>query len=215
MVEVKERVSLLVKRFFHSKKELCEKLNVSTVTLFYWCQNGNIPSRQLQKLMELCPDVNYEWLADGEGPMLKRKVEEDSAWKLIPFYENVVVTCGVVELGEQDEEVRYVKMPGVDAQFLMRASGDSMSPTIENGDLIGMKEVAPFEGFKSGQPYLIITRDAHCMVKYVSDPGSDVPYLELSSENPDYVMLPGEKKLEKETVIKILKVSFVGKMKPF
>ena len=214
MLEVKERVNLIVKRFFHSKKDLCEKLNVTTVTLFYWCQNDSIPPKQVQKIMELCPALNYDWLANGEGPMMKVEPEERN-WKPIPFYENVVVTCGVVELGEQNEDVHYVNMPGVDAQFLMRASGDSMSPTIENGDLIGVKEVAPFEGFRSGQPYLIITYDAHCMVKYVSDPGADVPYLELSSENPDYVMLPGEKKLEKESVIKILKVTFVGKMKPF
>lgn len=227
MVSAKERIDLLVKEFFKNKIELTRLLGVSAVSVHNWGANDSIPAKQVEKMSKLCPQVRYEWLATGEGSMWRNDVvgEEVNGTmeakraklpeKLIPYYEDVVVTCGVVELPEQRESSCLRNMPGVDAQFLMRASGDSMSPMIENGDLIGVKEMAQFEDFKSEQPYLIITHDAHCMVKYVKNPGPNVPYLELSSANPDYVMSRSERQLEKESVIKILKVSFVGKVNPF
>lgn len=229
MVNVRERIELLVNEFFGTKRELKEKLGVSFVSMHNWYVKDKIPTRQALKLCSLCPQVRSEWIFTGEGVMLKEDVrnKESDAYdeqmkrnmfmkdKMIPFYEDVLVTCGVVEMPEQREASCLVNMPGVDAQFLMRASGDSMSPVIEDGDLIGVKELTFFESFKPDQPYLIITRDARCMVKYVKNPGKDVPYLELSTANPDYKMAKSERQLDKEVVIKILKVSFVGRVNPF
>jgi len=218
MVEVRERINLLVKKFFRNKTDFCERLGISMVSVHHWCNRGNIPGKQLTVIMDMCPGLSLDWLAKGEGMMMESEQKVtvvDGPKKLIPFYEEVLVTCGVVEMPVQNETATYINMPGVDAQFLMRASGDSMSPVIEHGDLIGVKEMTTFEGFRDGQAYLIITRDAHCMVKYVKDPGVEVPYLELSSANPEYYMSRSDRELEKESVIKILKVSFVGHVKPF
>ncbi len=94
-------------------------------------------------------------------------------------------------------------MPNVSKSAnIIRANGDSMTPTINDGDFIAVREVTDFDDIFYGQIYLVITAQNR-MVKYVRryEPDED-NYVLLKSENPNY----DDIKMPKKRIIKMFMV---------
>lgn len=85
-----------------------------------------------------------------------------------------------------------LQFPRHDVKYVFQCHGDSMLPSIHDGDYVGVGEaIGRYEEFRKGVPYLIQTTDGRLMVKIVQDPGPTFPYLLLSTENPNYELADG------------------------
>jgi phage repressor protein C with HTH and peptisase S24 domain len=139
--------------------------------------------------------VSKEWLLEGTDlPFAKTPALIDSsdvaggATGGTPVYD-VDATAGVAsgraELFASENIIGWVNLPNMSPNCrIVRVSGDSMAPVINDGDFIAVREVSNLSQIYWGQIYLVQLDDFR-VVKYVrrhSDPNMVV----LRSENPNY-----------------------------
>jgi phage repressor protein C with HTH and peptisase S24 domain len=95
------------------------------------------------------------------------------------------VASGRTELFANENIIGWVNLPNMSPNCrIVRVSGDSMSPVINDGDFIAVREVSNLSQIYWGQIYLVQLDDFR-VVKYVrrhNDPNMVV----LRSENPNY-----------------------------
>lgn len=87
-----------------------------------------------------------------------------------------------------------------------RAHGNSMHPTISNGDYIALKRIEDFRFLISGDIYAIVTTNDLRTIKRVNDNGDT---LTLIADNPDYQ----QQTIDKKDIISVFRV--MGGMKMF
>ena len=146
--------------------------------------------------------VSKEWLLDGtDVPFGKSSSHSDHAdgdnllthaagdvVAATPVYD-VDVTAGSSsgrsELFSSENIVGWVNLPNMSPDCrIVRISGDSMSPVIQDGDFVAVRELSNLSQIFWGQIY-VVKLDDFRMVKYVrrhTDPNMVV----LRSENPNY-----------------------------
>jgi phage repressor protein C with HTH and peptisase S24 domain len=139
--------------------------------------------------------VSKEWLMDGTDlPFGKTPVRVDGEVMAsangggTPVYD-VDVTAGVAsgrnELFASENIVGWVNLPNMSPNCrIVRVSGDSMAPVINDGDFVAVREVSNPNQIYWGQIY-VVQLDDFRLVKYLrrhSDPNMVV----LRSENPNY-----------------------------
>ena len=108
------------------------------------------------------------------------------------FVSGVQPSLGDVPQPDVKEGLIPLQMPRKDIKYVFQCHGDSMLPRIQDGDYVGVGEaLGRYEEFRKGDPYLVQTTDGRLMVKMVEDPGPNVPYLLLSTENPNYQRADG------------------------
>ncbi len=145
--------------------------------------------------------VSKKWLRDGEDvpfakpchgdemslPVSPASRIVDEARKGIPVYD-IDVTAGHSELNRMftsDRIMGYMDLPSLNPDsIIVRVSGDSMKPVIENGSFVAIRKVSDSGIIFWGQIYIIVTDD-YRMVKYLRR-HEDKDYVVLHSANPDY-----------------------------
>lgn len=147
-----------------------------------------MPNEYIGKILANKEWDSTDWLLAGEGEMFrdKMKVVQPSG---TPVYD-IDVVCGIEgrELSFTNEHiVGFVDLPGIShASHIIEASGDSMSPRINSGDRIVVREIETWDYFVYGQAYVIIT-DEYRLLKYVrKHPDYPRELVILRSENPAY-----------------------------
>lgn len=158
--------------------------------------NGKIPITEtfLNRIV-VNLGVSKDWLVNGQGLPFEKQPFPDSVkydhlvqnGDGLPVYD-LDVTAGALTRERMFADERIVgrlSMPGVDKMCkIVRVSGDSMSPVIDNGDYIAVREVADTSIIYWGQIYVVLLDD-YRMVKYLrrhADPSMVV----LRSANPEY-----------------------------
>lgn len=143
--------------------------------------------------------VSKQWLRDGVGLPFDRNTlhRSDSAASGvtlnppgtpgIPVYD-IDVTAGCSELSAMftdDRVIGTVTIPRLDSHsVIVRVSGDSMQPVINDGDSIALRRLSDPRVIYWGQIYVVVLDD-YRMVKYLRrhpDPGKVI----LRSANPSY-----------------------------
>lgn len=127
--------------------------------------------------------------------------------KMVPFYRDLRCTAGQTEVFDYNEASDHVCIPGVSADAFFPVSGRSMEPNINDGDMVGAKEMTPFEGIDQERIYVVITRNNERMIKHIHTGCAEDEQITLVSDNPDYAPF----KVRKEDVVKVMKVVFIGK----
>ncbi len=136
--------------------------------------------------------VSKEWLTSGHDvPFPRQQAQENNhntcAPAGAPVYD-IDVTAGCVPLSRMFTEERivgYCKLPGVDPTFpLVRVAGDSMSPKINPGSYISIRNVNASGAISWGQIYVVVLED-YRLVKFVRR-HKDPDMVVLHSANPDY-----------------------------
>lgn len=158
--------------------------------------NGKLPiSDSLVNRIVVNLGVSKEWLVSGEGvpfPRVKapsavtvRSLPEGSAGT--PVYD-VDVTAGAMSremMFANDRIVGYVDIPGINENCkIVKVSGDSMMPVINNGDYVAVREICDLSVIYWGQIYVVLLED-YRMVKYLRRHADDSKVI-LRSENPKY-----------------------------
>ena len=169
--------------------------------------------KDIKKISEAF-NISEQYLISGEGEMLasEEKAVPTKTYdkqKGKPYY-NVDFQMGF-NLMEDDQTVNPEYMidchPYNKCDCWCNARGDSMQPTISNGDVIAIKEVNdPRSCLISGEIYAIVTTNDLRTIKRIKDNGETVT---LVPDNKDYP----EQTISKEVILKVYRV--VGSMKMF
>lgn len=160
--------------------------------------NGtDIQSKWLQILVDNYPQYSTDWLLTGNGPMLKdnvnsnseiliKKVEDNSnaGIPLIPIdaiagFPATNSTCAYIESCD-----RYIipEFQNRGADFLIRVSGDSMTPLYYSGDLIACHKIDNIRFFQWGSVYVLETSQG-VLVKRVMESTEHNDCILCASEN--------------------------------
>lgn len=138
--------------------------------------------------------INSEWIKTGIGQMIIPENNKE-VFNVKEVNDGAAVydidcTCGyslrTIDFSEE-KIIGHINMPGVNNEDkIIRANGDSMMPTISDGDWVAVREVIDWSLIFYGQIYLIIT-DEYRLLKHIRRCDSDEKNrIILHSENPDY-----------------------------
>jgi len=147
----------------------------------------------LEKITSALPELNPEWLLNGNGEKFKRDANDISNYSVslfsqngyAPFYSDIKISAGRYDLAAiENKEVpeSYIKIPGVNATAWFPVIGFSMEPKIHAGDIIGVRVVAKWDRVEPGKVYMIVTHDDR-MIKRLRVDDDDEKILWCSSDN--------------------------------
>ena len=167
----------------------------------------------LRKIVEIpTVDINETWLLTGKGEMYNggEPKPEISYTDGVPYYD-VDFKLGFDELvhpGAPNPEY-LIRMPGYEkATMWCNASGNSMSPEINNGDIIALQRIEDFSFLPFGDVYGFITTNGMRTIKRLG----------RSAHDGFYRLIPTNKEYD-EQEIPINKIALVyrvmGTMKSF
>lgn len=184
---VKERVLLFI-----------ESLNMPVSRFEKQCglSNGYLRSvkgafsiNKIEDILKAFPELNREWLLNGNGQMLAEREKQFRDAKkdvlpLIPYpaiggytednWTALLNDCPLYAIPD-------IKTP---ADFLIKVGGDSMNPKYQEGDLLACKMIQELLFFQWGKTYVLDTSQG-VMVKNVYEDAENKENILLVSENKD------------------------------
>ena len=186
---IKERILYFIETLAISKREFYRITGISRGTLE---SNTGITEEIMARFFANFPKVSEKWLLTGEGNMLKSEIEEveTTSWrKKLPLLPMSAVAgwSGVEEMGVRCSDCQWVELPDIldfGADFLIRANGDSMSPTYCSGDILACKSIRELNFFQWGKVYVIDSSQG-VMVKRLEQSDDDESIL-CVSDNPRF-----------------------------
>lgn len=150
---------------------------------------GAFSISKIEDILKAFPELNKEWLLNGNGLMLQEQEDrfrdaKGLALPLIPF----------LAMGGYNEDnwTAYVKdcplyaVPDIktSADFLIKVGGDSMYPTYQEGDLLVCKMLNEVLFFQWGKTYVVDTSQG-VMVKNIYEDAENKDNILLVSENKE------------------------------
>ena len=198
---------LIYKGIANSQKEVGELLGYGE-SYFSQIISGTKPLSDsvLKKLASLDDgkEINLMWLLTGEGSMLKSADEDTTTEELMPgnavtFHPGLTAQAGYVDMpGEEDDSTELFFIKGYEGCHAIRATGDSMYPTITNGDIV-IHEMNTERYIRNGEVYIVVDELGALMVKRVTQDVSpeDEIMFTFFSDNPNQAKykpfsIPGE-----------------------
>lgn len=75
-MEINERISVIMEHYNISPSEFAEKVDVQRSSISHITSGRNKPSLEfITKVKNSFPDIEWDWLINNNGPMIKPKVE--------------------------------------------------------------------------------------------------------------------------------------------
>lgn len=166
-MNVKERIVRYLK--FHKIKqgEFCEQIGVAKT--YINSIRSSISPEKLSIIGEVYPDLNLGWLLTGEGSMLKEDLPVINYSVGTPYYD-VDFMLGFDHLyAPTSESPEYlINIPRYNkATLWCNASGHSMEPEINNGDIVALQKIEDIRFLPFGEIYAIITTNDMRTIKRI------------------------------------------------
>lgn len=156
-------------------------------------------------------DLNVDWLLTGEGDMLRAEVSPKISYTDgVPYFdEDFLLGFDEVTAPNSENPDFLIRMPGYEkATLWCNASGHSMEPEINNGDIIALQRIEDFSFLPFGDVYGFITTNGMRTIKRLGK----------SEKEGYYRLIPTNKEYD-EQEIPINKIALVyrvmGTMKAF
>ena len=193
MNEIALRIKELIKEMGISQNEFASRIGTDCSN-FSKQINGKLAITSVltnKIIVEL--GISKEWLIEGKGE--KRKSIQTSNSKTITLPSNIIrdtanegakvydidVTAGPSGrslIFSSEQIIGSINVPFINPEnYIVKVSGDSMAPVINNGDMLAIREIKNLNFIFWGQIYVVLLDD-YRMVKYVR-----------KHENPDLVIL--------------------------
>lgn len=197
-IEVYE--TLLKQRQVTDKRDFAAKLGISASMITEISKGrSSVGTSTIQNIV-LVFYVNANWLLTGRGPMLLPQddtkegtvqpayrspiAEESDGIPLIPIEAMAgALTTEQTVLNYECE--RYVVPAFKGADFLIRITGDSMTPTYRSGDLVACQRFPLSDVFFQWNKAYVLDTKQGPLIKRIK-PGSDNDHILIVSDNPDY-----------------------------
>ena len=141
--------------------------------------------KQAQRFFDIW-GISPSWLLTGEGEMLRVDGNNKEKGYGIPLIPNEAFAgYGAYQYADLPIEEYYHIREFRNASFLLRVSGDSMSPKYRSGDLVACRKIDELTFWQWHRVYAICTRNQGILIKRVEkDEGGDA--VVCVSENPEY-----------------------------
>ena len=209
MSEKKDKISQIERILNLSSAELARQIGVSPQTVTNWKKRG-IKGEAFRKIILTSPSLDPSSLTNPDTPV-RILPPPPPPKKGVPYY-NVEFTGSFIEMvNDQTISPEYYIdcFPNIKADTWCKISGDSMSPLIQNGDMIALQNVSDLSSILYGEIYAIVTKELRTVKR-----------VKKSEEGEDHLLLVPENKEEyepqdihKAAILQIYKV--VGCMKMF
>lgn len=170
-------------------------------------------AKKLESVLNAFPDLSRDWLLYGKGEM---RLDHDQSPQAITSTSGISVydidaTCGVSprEMDFADENViGTVHLPYLSTDTkIIRANGDSMIPTISDGDWVAVREIRSWDDIFYGQIYLVITEDYRMLKRIRRYEQDEDKKIILRSDNGEYDdMIFDRRRIKRLLVVDILSV---------
>ncbi len=187
IMEPKKVVTELIKEFGGSQSAFSKMIGVKQPTVAAWLAQNKLPLSGKMRIIQRFPEVNRDFLDGNSNQMLlpTRQSAEPMELPGAPFYLNLPATAGRLDVGDYDGSTERISIPGISADAFLPVKGMSMSPTLESGDVVGIRAVSNIGSLRPNGIYMLITTDNERMIKRIReiDRGES---LTLYSDNPDY-----------------------------
>lgn len=202
---VGQRITLLIDHYCGgSEKRFAESLGVSPAVINNYT-NGKQQSKpgfdMLHKICTTYPQVQIEWLISGYGEMLKQTMEEKSAaaananMRSIPLLDVKAAANGK---GGYLPESSYIASEEVihlphhlvrgGRHIAVTVRGDSMSPTLQHGDIIICKEIERhlWQELPQQEVCLVESEENGLQVKRIENRLPQEGLITCLSDNPEH-----------------------------
>lgn len=137
---------------------------------------SSIGTGKLQNIFSVFPDLNINWLLNGEGEMLKSEVvsEENNVEDavIVPFIDRSSArerNLSVRKILNTDQSLKQIQVDELfdPVDFYKKMHDDSMSDTIQQGDYLFIKLLPRDANLVNGSIYLIDTKSYGILVRKV------------------------------------------------
>lgn len=174
---------LLYKKEIENQADLVQKLGLSKGYVSQMLSGKKEPSETaVDALLSAFPEISREWMLTGRGSMNGDNETHDGI-PVIPI--DAIAGYGNAAFGDLRIEDYYSVGVFKNVDFLIRVSGDSMSPKYCGGDLIACRFIKDLRFFQWGRIYVIDTKSQGIIVKRV-EKSPEVDSVVCVSENPRY-----------------------------
>ena len=195
---IKQRILQFVDTLGISKRDFYAQIGVSRGTLE---SRTGITEDVMAKFIAAYPNINYEWLLDGRGKMLKDDISSDcnviqekpvsatpsnsqEGIPLIPISAMAGALTSEQSILEYECE-RYVVPVFKGADFLIPVKGSSMYPKYSSGDIVACKRVPMSDLFFQWNKVYVIDTNQGALIKRIRR-GSDDEHVLIVSDNTNY-----------------------------
>lgn len=195
----KERLEALISHYSDGKPTRFAKyIGVAPSTISTWLARDSF---DYDLLFAKCEMISPEWLLTGNGSMLKSDEQPlpeakktSSRHKGIPLIpmEAIAGFPAIDNDGVSFDDCQHYSIPEFEAKganFLIRVSGDSMTPLYCNGDIIACRKISEIHFFQWGGVYVLDTSQG-VLVKYVEECEKNDDCILCVSENKRYKPFP-------------------------
>jgi len=134
-----------------------------------------------------CEDVNLNWLKTGTGEVKRtNKLKTTKGIPLIPVEAMAGFAGGDVQVMDYDIQEDYIITPELEnkgVKYLIRASGSSMTPKYNNGDLLACRPITDITFMQWGKVYVLDTDQGPLVKRLYPCTPEDDEYYECRSDN--------------------------------
>ena len=193
MNEIALRIKELIKEMGISQNEFASRIGTDCSNFSKQINGKLAVTRVLTNKIIVELGVSKEWLLEGKGEKFKTSVASHSRTITLPasaIKGNEVIGAKVYDIDvtagpsgrslmfTSEQVIGSINMPFINPEnYIVKVSGDSMCPVINNGDMLSIREVKNINLIFWGQIYVVLLDD-YRMDKFVR-----------KHENPDLVIL--------------------------
>lgn len=192
-----QRVDELMSALGLSQSEFASRIGVGPNAITNWKSRG-IQGSSYEKIATAFPQVNMDWLKNGNGEMFVS--QEEPVTNTRPHIPTMVTAGSLVGFSDAvkagDCEMRPVISAFPEYDYTMTVKGNSMEPKFETGDTIAIRKV--HSNIEWGHVYVIDTADG-AIVKRLYDEDRCYRCVSYNKEYPDML-------IEKDQVFGVYKV---------
>ena len=213
-MDAREILKTLIREYGGTQKVFASIIGTTQPTIANWIAANQIPEGGIAKICKALPDVSFEWLTGKEDTPRRGYKEPEYVTPSRtpigkPFYSQMPASAGQAYMGDDVVVYDNIYIPNQNAELFIPVKGNSMEPTLDSGDIVGVRRLDGGVGLiRPNDIYLISTRENERMLKRIKNINNRDPNLTLYSDNPSYAPFH----VEKEAICSVHKVVTVIKM---
>ena len=143
-MDARDRLKTLIREYGGTQKVFASMIGTTQPTIANWMAQNQIPEGGIAKICRALPEVSFEWLT-GKEELPQRGYQETVASNTggiplgQPFYSRMPASAGQLDMGDEDVTTERIQIPGIRVDAYFPVVGNSMDPTIQSGDIVGIR----------------------------------------------------------------------------